>query len=607
MKILLVAINSKYIHTNAAVYSLRAHAMQALASENDTSTSIDIVEYTINDIPDDILADIFRRHPDVIAFSCYIWNRGMVGYLLTELPKILPETVFWLGGPEMSGEGAVFFDHHPNVKAIIIGEGELSFTALVTGKPCHHSLTELNELPFSCPELQQSERQNKIIYYESTRGCLFNCSYCLSASEQESDCQTEILKQHLQENRQCEYSDGRPPDKEDFTDENTQKIRQSKIRAKSLEKVKGELSQILAQDFANVKFVDRTFNYDAARAMEIWQFLRDYDNKVTRFHFEIAADLLNDRQLHLLKDIRPGLMQFEIGVQSTHLPTLIATNRRMDFEHLRKMVLKLTSGGNIHIHLDLIAGLPYEDYSTFANSFNDVYALHPHHLQLGFLKVLPGTPLRRTAAEFGIIYTETPPYQVLTTPWLSFGELERLRRIAEMVTVFYNSKQFTHTISVLELAFASPFHLYEQLADYFMAQSLFMKKLSRPDRYQALFSFACLHDGKNADCYRELLTHDMCLREKMKKIPDFVEVKAADRAEKEPSLYSPMAKEYLTKLSKKRMMGVGVYCYHVEAKEAMAKLCRVEKPQFILYDYEDKDVLSGNVRFEVRDITPDCH
>ncbi len=454
MKFLLIAVNAKYIHSNPAVYSLQSFAEEAGRQH------MEITEYTINQTAADILADIYSKKPDVIAFSCYIWNWEIIGKLLPELNKILPDIPVWLGGPEVSYDGEAIMGRFPSVTGIMLGEGEVTCKdildcylcsrdasmreyelALIKGilyrekegklvKTGERERTDLNRLPF--PYVGVLNRfQNRIIYYESSRGCPFRCSYCLSSIDKS-------------------------------------------LRFKELAKVQEELTVLLEGRVAQVKFVDRTFNCNHVHALEIWKFIKEKDNGITGFHFEIAADLMTETEINLLKSMRPGLIQLEIGIQSTHQAALDSVCRKMDFDRVKAVVAELRENNNIHIHLDLIAGLPYEDYGTFRASFDQVYSCRPEQLQLGFLKILPGTPVRHQATEYGIAYEESPPYQVLFTQWLSYEELCRLHKMEMMVELYYNSNQFMNTLKVLETAFSSSFQLYEEIADFYEKKGYYL-------------------------------------------------------------------------------------------------------------------------------------
>ncbi len=422
-------------------------------------------------------------------------------------------------------------------------------------------LTDMNALPFLYEDLSAFE--NRIIYYESSRGCPFRCSYCLSSIDKT-------------------------------------------VRFRDLDTVKKELQFFLDYRVKQVKFVDRTFNCNHAHATEIWKYILDHDNGVTNFHFEISADLLNEEELALLSRMRPGLVQLEIGVQSVNSETLAAIHRKMNVDRLEQIVARINSGNNVHQHLDLIAGLPYEDYESFGRSFDRVYAMGPEQLQLGFLKVLTGSEMHARAEEFGICYTDKPPYEVLYTKWLSFTEVLRLKRIEEMVELYYNSSQFVHTLRFLEGAFVSPFRMYEALAEFFEEKGYFVSSPSRNYRYQALLAFACEKDKEHEVVYRELLTYDLYLRENVKSRPDF----AADltpykeamrefyRREEETRTYLPEYEAYDSK-QLARMTHLEPFTYPVWDMGMCREVKTAEEPVFVLFNYEKRNPLTGDARVMV--------
>lgn len=504
MKFLLAAVNAKYIHSNPAIYSLRAYSVQ---KDSELEKHIELAEYTINQPFQDILADIYARMPDCVAFSCYIWNIGMVKDIVRELAKILPETRIWLGGPEVSYNAEELLEEMPCLTGIMVGEGEVTFHELLMfyrqGGPedirgleqtdgivfrkrgqegiCRtrdRALTDISGLPFFYNEADIGDFHNRILYYESSRGCPYRCSYCLSSIDKT-------------------------------------------VRLRRLELVEKELQFFLEKKVPQVKFVDRTFNCNHSHAMGIWRFIKEQDNGITNFHFEISADILTEEEITLLQSLRPGLVQLEIGVQSTNPVTIREIRRRMDWERLRRIVAALQEKDNIHLHLDLIAGLPYEDSASFRNSFNEVYACRPEQLQLGFLKVLKGSYMHEKASEYEIHYTDKPPYEVLFTKWMPYFQVLKLKRVEEMVELYYNSSQFAHTLPVLEKAFPDPFRLYEQLAEYYEEKGYFVNNPARTYRYQVLLDFALSADPDNMTLYRQLLTLDMYLRENLKSRPAF--------------------------------------------------------------------------------------
>jgi len=571
IKFLLVAVNAKYIHSNPAVYSLRTYAGEEL-QEN-----IELAEYTINQHMQEILADIYRRKPDVIGFSCYIWNWCIIRELLCEIPKLLPNTDIWLGGPEVSYDGEAVLREFPHVRGIMVGEGEETFRELVQwyvegqniavdniaglyllgGYSKDREALDLSELPFLYSELETFA--NRVIYYESSRGCPYRCSYCLSSIDK-------------------------------------------KVRLRDIGIVKEELQFFLDHQVKQVKFVDRTFNCDHNHAMAIWRYIQEHDNGVTNFHFEVSADILREDEIELLNSLRPGLAQLEIGVQSVNTDTLCAINRRMDVERLEEIVAKLRRTDNIHLHLDLIAGLPYEDYDSFVISFNRVYKMKPEQLQLGFLKVLKGSPMAEKAAEYGIVYLNKPPYEVLYTNWLSYEEVVRLKRIEEMVEMYYNSNQFVHTMPVLEQAFDGPFAMYEALADYFEEEGFFLESPSRAYRYQVLLNFAVKYDGEHTELYRELLLYDMYLRENLKSRPEF----ATDLWEMEEC--KAFSRDFYKKEEQER---VYLPAYHAYDSRQLSKMTHLEPFRYpvwdmsgdfteglyyVLFDYKERSPLTKEAR-----------
>lgn len=577
MRVLLIAVNAKYIHSNPAVYSLRAYAQAALGDQPEVG--IEIAEYTINQNTENILADIYRHRPDIAAFSCYIWNWNTIQELLPELPKLLPDTKLWLGGPEVSFHAEKILAQYTQLTGIMVGEGEETFTQLVRfyhapkgqlqdipglvlpqGRTQPRELTDMSKLPFLYEDL--GKFQNRIIYYESQRGCPFRCAYCLSAIDKS-------------------------------------------VRLRDIETVKKELQYFLDHKVSQVKFIDRTFNCNAAHALTIWRYLLENDNGVTNFHFEIAADLMTEDELEVLKQMRPGLIQLEIGVQSTNEQTLHAINRYMSLEHLRQVVDKIHSFHNIHQHLDLIAGLPYEDYDSFVTSFNDVYAMRPQQLQLGFLKVLKGSPIEEKAEEYGIVYNSRPPYEVLYSRWLPYDDVLRLKGIEEMVELYYNSCQFTHTLPVLEKEFSSPFALYEALSQYYEEKGYYINTPARAYRYQVLLEFAQQKAPARSELYAQLLTFDMYLRENLKSRPAFALCWQQGEEEKEQvrAFYRQEAQtpQYLTGYEGyqpqqlMKMTHIEYFTYPVWQQNM--KMTQLSQKTAILFDYQKRDPLTYDAAY----------
>ncbi|MDY3919602.1 MAG: B12-binding domain-containing radical SAM protein [Candidatus Limivivens sp.] len=519
MKILLIAINAKYIHSNLAVYGLKAYVdagnhgcglqacadtgsptdgLQACTGGSDADISaaqVEIAEYTINHLRETILADLYRKKPDIAAFSCYLWNIEYVRALIPELKQVLPEVRIWVGGPEVSYDSGLFLQEFPQVELVMNGEGEETFRELVLGadpagtagitwrdkrgRICvnpSRPLLSMDELPFMYQDL--TAFQNRIIYYESSRGCPFSCSYCMSSIDK-------------------------------------------RVRFRSVSLVKEELQFFLDHGVPQVKFVDRTFNCRHSHAMEIWRYIKEHDNGITNFHFEISADLLNEEELALLNSFRPGLAQLEIGVQSTNPRTLEAISRNADFSKIVRAVCRVQQGQNIHQHLDLIAGLPYEDLESFRRSFNDVYALKPQQLQLGFLKVLKGSGMHEKAEEFGIVYRARAPYEVLKSGWISYEDLLKLKSVEEMVEVYYNSSQFAHTMEYLEPLFPDAFSMYESLAAFYEEKGYTGQSHSRMGRLNILREFALEVPGCSRAVCEDCLLYDLYLRENSKSRPEW--------------------------------------------------------------------------------------
>ena len=496
LKILLAACNAKYIHSNLAVYNLKS-------CSGEYSHNVVIKEYTINQIQDDILKDIYLEQPDVICFSCYIWNISFVKELVPDLKKILPHVDFWAGGPEVSYDAVEFLKKNPAFFGVMVGEGEETFHELagyyierkpenlkeIRGVAFHdetkvpdivhtgwRELMDLSKVPFAYSNL--TEFKNRIIYYESSRGCPFSCSYCLSSIDK-------------------------------------------KLRFRDIELVKKELQFFIDNKVPQVKFVDRTFNCKHDHAMAIWRYITEHDNGITNFHFEISADLLREEELALMKTMRPGLIQLEIGVQSTNPQTIKAIRRTMDFEKLKGIVEQIHSFGNIHQHLDLIAGLPYEGYESFHKSFCDVYALRPEQFQLGFLKVLKGSHMMEMTGEYQILYKDREPYEVLSTAWLTYGEILGLKMVESMVEVYYNSGQFKHTLVFLEQYFEDPFRMYEALGRFYEKKGYSEISHSRMRRYEILMEFAGEQKEIPLEVLSDVMLLDLYLRENLKSRPSF--------------------------------------------------------------------------------------
>ena len=565
MKFLLAAINAKYIHSNPAVYSLKT-----FAKEQRPKADIEIGEYTINHQMDHVLEDIFRRKPDFVGFSCYIWNISQVLEITRDLHKILPKCEIWLGGPEVSYNAEEILMKEPQIRGIMRGEGELTFTELVSsymsadytrinqiqGITCRgfsgtfynngpQRLLSMDEIPFYYADM--TEFENRIVYYESSRGCPFSCSYCLSSIDKS-------------------------------------------VRFRSLDLVKKELDFFLEHKVPQVKFIDRTFNCKREHTLGIWKHILEHDNGVTNFHFEVSADLFDEEELALIAKMRPGLIQLEIGVQSTNLDTITEIRRRMNLERLKKRVERIHSYRNTHQHLDLIAGLPYENMSSFLMSFDDVYDMRPDQLQLGFLKVLKGSYMAAHVQEYELKYRSVPPYEVLSTKWLSYQDVIRLKEMEEMVEVHYNSGQFSYTLRLLEKEFSHPSSMFLALADYYEKNGLFGFSHNRLARYEILYNFLKEKFAEEElPKFRDALMYDLYLRENLKSRPSF----AGDQSDVKYEV-----REFFAAEAEKPEWLLGYEGYDSRQLIKMAHMEHMEDGSFILFDYKNRDPLNKNAKAE---------
>lgn len=601
MNILLTAINAKYIHSNLAVYSLRANAGRY-------RKYLSIGEFTINNQKDYILKEIYRQHPDILCFSVYIWNLDYVEEISREFHKLCPQVPIWGGGPEVSYEVEEFLQKNPQFSGVMMGEGEETFRELcghyADGSPEHladiagiafrrsegktksgkeipetdgadpeirinppRMAADLSRMPFSYDRME--DFSNRIVYYESSRGCPFSCSYCLSSVEKQ-------------------------------------------LRFRDLDLVKEELQFFLDQRVPQIKFVDRTFNCNHVHAMEIWTYIKEHDNGITNFHFEISADLLNEEELELIAAMRPGLIQLEIGVQSTNEVTIREIHRTMKLKELKKIVRRIQEQGNVHEHLDLIAGLPYEDYNSFANSFNEIYELKPNQLQLGFLKVLKGSYMYEHAKEYGICYHARPPYEVLSTNWLSFEEVLKIKQVEEMVEVYYNSGQFEITMKVLEPLYPDAFLFFQHLGAFYENRGYEGMNHSRIQRCEILLEFlqedltegeissncsvpendsgrACFYRGQVLDMIKESLIFDLYYRENCKRRPSWAE---------DMGKWKQKSREYCRN-GKLSHLEPFHYAFPDKTTKSLKELPKYQRePFWVLFHYDQRDPLDHQAQIE---------
>lgn len=573
MKVLLAAVNAKYIHSNLAIYSLKANS-------GIYESQIQLMEYSINQYPEEIFRDLYQQKADVICFSCYIWNIGIVEQVAGWISQIAPQTRIWLGGPEVSFDVKERLERCAFLEGVMFGEGEDTFREMMAvwngeseiadvkgigyrqkssdGKICLNpprDFVDMSRLNFVYTKPE--DFKNKIIYYETSRGCPFQCSYCLSSVEK-------------------------------------------KVRFRDVELVKSELQQFIDWEIPQVKFVDRTFNCKREHSMEILKFIQAQDKGKTNFHFEVTADLLTEEELDFMATLRPGLIQLEIGVQSTCPETLKEIRRYVDFDKLSHIVRRIHAGNNIHQHLDLIAGLPYENLERFKQSFNDVYALQPEQFQLGFLKVLKGSYMREKAEDYGLVYRPEPPYEIMATKWLSYDDVLVLKGVEEMVEVYYNSRQFENSLEWLEKKFDSAFEMYDSLARWYEAQGLNGFNHSRMARYDILLNFVkALFNIEEIKIFTQILTYDLYLRENVKSRPNWASKQDPYTAayveffrnEENRDKYFNGYESYTTKQIQ-RMTHIEYFDFNILAKGEEDR----NRPVFVWFDYLNRDPLTYKSR-----------
>ena len=573
MKVLLAAVNAKYIHSNLAIYSLKANS-------GIYESQIQLMEYSINQYPEEIFRDLYQQKADVICFSCYIWNIGIVEQVAGWISQIAPQTRIWLGGPEVSFDVKERLERCAFLEGVMFGEGEDTFREMMAvwngeseiadvkgigyrqkssdGKICLNpprDFVDMSRLNFVYTKPE--DFKNKIIYYETSRGCPFQCSYCLSSVEK-------------------------------------------KVRFRDVELVKSELHQFIDWEIPQVKFVDRTFNCKREHSMEILKFIQAQDKGKTNFHFEVTADLLTEEELDFMATLRPGLIQLEIGVQSTCPETLKEIRRYVDFDKLSHIVRRIHAGNNIHQHLDLIAGLPYENLERFKQSFNDVYALQPEQFQLGFLKVLKGSYMREKAEDYGLVYRPEPPYEIMATKWLSYDDVLVLKGVEEMVEVYYNSRQFENSLEWLEKKFDSAFEMYDSLARWYEAQGLNGFNHSRMARYDILLNFVkALFNIEETKIFTQILTYDLYLRENVKSRPNWASKQDPYTAayveffrnEENRDKYFNGYEGYTTKQIQ-RMTHIEYFDFNILAKSEEDR----NRPIFVWFDYLNRDPLTYKSR-----------
>lgn len=543
-KTALVAINAQYIHTGLGVRSIAAFVRR------ETDLEIAVMEFTVNNPEQDVLAALFESKADAYLFSCYIWNIEFILRIVGNLRQLCPTAHIGLGGPEVSYRGKAILDSTPAVDFVLAGEGEQTVRQLLgllqNGAPLMECRSlvyreggqtvatparppqSMDALAFAYPDLAALE--HRILYYESMRGCPFACSYCASSIERG-------------------------------------------VRKRSLPLVFADLAQFLAYRVPQVKFVDRTFNCDRVHAMAIWQWLAAHDNGVTNFHFELSGELLDDEMLAFLSGVRPQLFQFEIGVQTTNPETLREIDRPANLRLLFAQVSRLLAPGNIHVHLDLIAGLPYEGFVRFQTSFNDVFAYRPHQLQLGFLKVLPGSKMQRQAKAYDLLFTQNAPYEVLRNRWISYPQIILLQGVAHMVNVYYNSFRFRHILEHMITHFSDAFSFFLALWLHFQ-KATEGKPLSDMGYYVLLESFMQSRGFERTERMQWLAKYDLLLHEKPRKMPPWITVditsayrEAIQGFYRQPANIAAYLPEYAaeTSVRAERTAHVEIFPFHPES------------------------------------------
>ncbi len=567
MKVLLLALNAKFIHTSLALRYIKTYCQEY-------DDQIHIMETSINNNENEIIKAIYREKPDIIGISCYIWNMAYIKMLIPTLKKILPDVTIVLGGPEVSYEGENLLNIS-EVDLIMEGEGEETWQEYLDYRisnkgalseiaglvyrnddgsihrnPSRKPL-DLNNLPFVYDSLEGLA--HKIIYYEASRGCPFNCQYCLSSIEQG-------------------------------------------VRFVPIEKVKKHMDYFLENRVKQVKFVDRTFNARRQYAMDIWRHIIEHDNGYTNFHFEIAAELIHEEMYELLAKARPGLIQFEIGVQSTNTNVLKIIKRPMPFEDIKVVVNRIRALGNIHQHLDLIAGLPEEDYASFRKSFNDVMSLRPEQFQLGFLKLLKGSGLREKAEEYGLIYKAEPPYEILYTSSISYEEILRLHGIDDLVDRYYNNGRFSHTLEYFFACFKEPFDFFEALSIFWEEKGYDQIEHNKMAYYHHLIEFGIASSNVDEAILKEMVRLDYLLQDSIKEMPSNFETIEREALKEN---FNALLKDdewvgkYLPHLQdlapRQRYRSTYLDAFHYPVWQSLEngdiQLKRLDMPQKVLFDY----------------------
>lgn len=510
MKVLLTAVDSKFIHSNLAVRYLKNFT-------RDLDYEVKIKEFTINDREGRILEEIIKEKPDIVAFSTYIWNVELISRIANLIKRVNSNIEILYGGPEVSFDSRTFLKNNVG-EYVIEGEGEKTYRDFILHKLGEVKLEDVKGLHYKIddvvysnekrplmsmdeivfPYQEDEDLSNKIVYYEASRGCPFNCKYCLSST-----------------------SHG--------------------VRFLDIDRVLNDLMYFINKKVRLVKFVDRTFNCNSKFAMAIWEFLIKQDTN-TQFHFEISADILKPQEIELLSKAPKGRFRFEVGVQTTNDEVLRNINRFVNFSDIKEKVLEIEALRNIDQHLDLIAGLPGEDYKSFEKSFNDMYEIKPEEIQLGFLKLLKGSSMREDADKYGMEYSPYPPYEILKTNKISYEELLKLKKVEEMVDKYYNSQKFKLIIKYFENKFEKPFDFYYSLGMFFENQGYFNKNIGNAEYYKVFLDFNESVLKESNEHLKEIIRFNYLIFNKRRGLPEFL--RSDMEKEEEKSIKEKLKEQY---------------------------------------------------------------
>ena len=576
MNVILSTLNSKYIHSNLAIRYLKEYVRDIV--------EVELVEFTINQNLDEISGELFKMNPDLIGFSTYIWNVKEILEIIERLKIVNPDLKILLGGPEVSYDGYELLLNNPGIDFVIAGEGEETYKELIQGRPLEEIkglafrrgekikvniprplIKDINSIPSPYINIGD-EYRNKIVYYETSRGCPFNCKFCLSST-----------------------------------------IRG--VRYMNIERVKEDIDSLIDAGVKQVKFVDRTFNSNKKFSKAVMEHIISRDPKEVNFHLELTAHLIDDEQLEFLEDIKEGLFQFEIGVQSTNPQTIEAIGRTTDIEYLKKVSSKIKSFKNIHQHLDLIAGLPYENYNSFSKSFNSIYEIKPEKIQLGFLKLLKGSEIRQMSEKYGYKFLDKPPYEVLENFYISYGELLKLKDIENIVEKYYNEAYFENSLDfIIKNNFHSAFLFYEDFADYWDKKDLFKVSHKRNTLYTILQDYFLYKDLPDFELFSDILRFDYLSNNDNKGIPKEIESKKQignkdmHKLLKDKNLLDDILESEKNTATKKLLLKTSISCFSYDILEVIkSDFRKTEKIERVILFYYKNGVINRSSTYDVTD------